>query len=106
MDKSLIRPQRRRQVPKQFSWVDQRLAREHYFERCPPDAWALYLFLLTVADAQGRGQTRKRGQIPRILADGEEEPVHAGESANGVPGNEESHGDKEFGRPARSPTSG
>lgn len=51
--KRLIRPERRRRIPKQFSWVDQRLVREGYIERCDPDACALYLFLLTVADAQG-----------------------------------------------------
>ena len=42
-----------RQVPKQFSWVDQRLVREHYIDRLSHPACALYLFLLTVADAQG-----------------------------------------------------
>jgi hypothetical protein len=40
-------------VPKQFSWVDQRLVREHYIDRLSHPACALYLFLLTVADAQG-----------------------------------------------------
>ena len=53
MTLALLCPQRRRQLPSQFSWVDQRLVRHHYFERAPGDAWALYLFLLTVADAQG-----------------------------------------------------
>ena len=42
-----------RQIPPQFSWIDHRLVREHYFERCSCDALALYLFLLTVADARG-----------------------------------------------------
>jgi hypothetical protein len=42
-----------RQVPKQFSWVDQRLVREHYIDALSHAACALYLFLLTVADAQG-----------------------------------------------------
>jgi hypothetical protein len=42
-----------RQVPKQFSWVDQRLVREHYIDRLSHAACALYLFLVTVADAQG-----------------------------------------------------
>ena len=49
----LPNPSRLRQIPPQFSWIDQRLAREHYFERCSCDALALYLFLLTVADARG-----------------------------------------------------
>jgi hypothetical protein len=42
-----------RQVPAQFSWVDQRLVRERYIDRLSPEACALYLFLVTVADAQG-----------------------------------------------------
>ena len=42
-----------RQVPSQFSWVDQRLVREHYIDHLSSEACALYLFLVTVADAQG-----------------------------------------------------
>ena len=42
-----------RQVPQQFSWVDQRLVRERYIDQLSPQACALYLFLVTVADAQG-----------------------------------------------------
>jgi len=49
----LPNPGRLRQIPPQFSWIDQRLVRERYFERCSCDALALYLFLLTVADARG-----------------------------------------------------
>jgi len=40
-------------VPRQFSWVDQRLVRERYIDELSHEACALYLFLLTVADAQG-----------------------------------------------------
>jgi len=46
-------PERLRQIPAQFSWVDHRLVRERYIERCDPPAMALYLFLVTVAEAQG-----------------------------------------------------
>jgi hypothetical protein len=42
-----------RKVPRQFSWVDQRLVRERYIDQLSHEACALYLFLLTVADAQG-----------------------------------------------------
>jgi hypothetical protein len=42
-----------RKVPKQFSWVDQRLVHEGYIDQLTHQACALYLFLLTVADAQG-----------------------------------------------------
>src|SRR5712691_338961 len=44
---------RLRKVPQQFSWVDQRLVRERYIDQLSPEACALYLFLVTVADAQG-----------------------------------------------------
>jgi len=48
-----IYPQRIRQIPSQFSWVDHRLVRDHYIDQCSHRAAALYLFLITVADAQG-----------------------------------------------------
>jgi hypothetical protein len=51
--KRVLCPERVRQLPPQFSWVDHRLVRERYLERCDPPAAALYLFLVTVADAQG-----------------------------------------------------
>jgi len=51
--KKLLRPDRPRQIPSQFSWVDHRLIREHRLRDCDLTAWALYLFLVTVADAQG-----------------------------------------------------
>jgi len=51
--KSLIRPDRVRRVPRQFNWVDGRLVRDGYLERCSHPAAALYLFLLTVGDSQG-----------------------------------------------------
>ena len=53
MDKQLICVSKLRKVPKQFSWVDQRLVRDHYIDQLSPQACALYLFLVTVADAQG-----------------------------------------------------
>lgn len=48
-----IHPGRVRQVPKQFSWVDGRLVRDRYLDKCSHPAAALYLFLITVSDAQG-----------------------------------------------------
>lgn len=42
-----------RKVPKQFSWVDQRLVRERSLDQLSHEAWTLSLFLVTVADAQG-----------------------------------------------------
>jgi hypothetical protein len=51
--KRVLRPERLRQVPAQFSWIDQRLVREGYVARCDTHALALYLFVVTVADSQG-----------------------------------------------------
>jgi len=51
--KRVLRPERLRRIPAQFSWIDQRLVRERYVEGCDVHALALYLFLLTVGDAQG-----------------------------------------------------
>jgi hypothetical protein len=44
--KRVLNPDRLRQVPEHFSWLDHRLVREHYIERAEVGAWALYLFLL------------------------------------------------------------
>ena len=51
--KRVLCPERLRQIPAQFSWVDHRLVRDRYIERCDPPALALYLFLVTVGDEQG-----------------------------------------------------
>jgi len=51
--KKLLRPERLRQVPEQFSWVDQALVQQHFIDRCEARSAALYLFLVTVSDAQG-----------------------------------------------------
>ena len=53
MNKKILRPDRLRQVPAQFSWVDQRLVRDNFLRHADPAAWSLYLVLVTVADAQG-----------------------------------------------------
>ena len=53
MDKRLISSAKLRRVPQQFSWVDQRLVRERHIDQLSHAACALYLFLVTVADAQG-----------------------------------------------------
>ena len=52
--KRLLCPKRLRRVPHHFSWVDQRLVRDGHIARCGgPPSLALYLLLITVADAQG-----------------------------------------------------
>lgn len=51
--KPILCPQRLRHVPRQFSWIDQRLVRDRHIRGRTPQALALYLFLCTVADSQG-----------------------------------------------------
>ena len=51
--KRVLNPERLRQVPEHFSWLDHRLVREHTIEKADVCAWALYLFLVTAADAHG-----------------------------------------------------
>jgi len=48
-----ILPKRRRRIPQQFSWVDHRLVRDGHISGRSAEALALYLFLVTVADADG-----------------------------------------------------
>jgi hypothetical protein len=53
-DSKTIAPSGRlREVPPSFTWVDHRLVREGYIERCDCTALALYLFLVAVSDVQG-----------------------------------------------------
>ena len=52
-NKPLPCPARLRLVPRQFSWIDQRLVRDRHIQGRSCRALALYLFLCTVADAQG-----------------------------------------------------
>ena len=51
--KRILCPERLRRIPKAFSWVDHRLVRDRHISRCSHEALALYLFLITVADAEG-----------------------------------------------------
>lgn len=51
--KRILCPERLRRIPGQFSWIDQRLVRDRYLQRCDHAALALYLVLVTVADAEG-----------------------------------------------------
>ena len=53
MTKLPILKHRIRKVPKQFSWIDHRLVRDRHIEKFTHPAAALYLFLVTVGDADG-----------------------------------------------------
>ena len=66
LSRPLPNPKRLRQVPPQFSWIDHRLVRDGYFEQCSCDALALYLFLLTVADARGLSYYSQPGLMKQL----------------------------------------
>ena len=53
MKKRVLNPERLRKVPAQFSWIDHRLVRDEHIQRVSTEALALYLLLVTVADAEG-----------------------------------------------------
>ena len=68
----MLRPERLRQVPEQFSWVDQALVQRHFIDRCCARAAALYLFLVTVADAQGLSYYSESTLTTRLHLSGEQ----------------------------------
>ena len=70
MKKRVLNPERLRKVPPQFSWIDHRLVQENYFVRCDHSAWALYLFLTSVADAQGLSYCSDASLMRRLAMDG------------------------------------
>ncbi len=70
ISKSPIQPDRIRKVPKQFSWIDHRLVREGHIERCSHCAATLYLFLVTVGDAQGMSYYGDTSLMGRLCMDG------------------------------------
>jgi len=51
--KRVLCRERLRRIPLGFSWVDHRLVRDRHISRCSADALALYLFIVTVGDAEG-----------------------------------------------------
>jgi len=69
MKKRVLNPERLRKVPPQFSWIDHRLVREDYFLRCDHPAWALYLFLTSVADAEGLSYYSDASLMRRLRMD-------------------------------------
>jgi len=82
--KHLLCRDRVRRVPAQFSWLDQRLVRHDHVRRCDCVALALYLVLVTVADAQGLSfySDRRLGALlsvrPERLAVAREQLLRAG----------------------------
>ena len=82
--KRVLCVQRLRHIPTQFSWIDQRLVFQGHLGRLDAHAAALYLFLLTVADAQGLSYwgdarvARLLGVTPVTLARAREDLVRGG----------------------------
>jgi hypothetical protein len=70
--KRVLQPQGLRQVPEQFSWIDQALVQRHLIDRCDARAAALYLFLVTVADAQGLSYYASTSLMQRLRLSTEE----------------------------------
>jgi hypothetical protein len=66
MHKRPLSVARLRTIPHQFSWVDQRLVQERYIDQLRHEACALYLFLVTVADAQGLSFYADRSLCERL----------------------------------------
>jgi len=64
--KHLIRSDRLRVVPPQFSWVDHRLVREGHISKVSCEALALYLFLVTVSDSEGVSFWSDRSLLRRL----------------------------------------
>ena len=67
--KQAIYPERIRCVPARFSWIDQRLVQDHHLERLDVYAAALYLFLVTVANAQGLSWYSEAAIVKRLPID-------------------------------------
>lgn len=64
-----INAHRLRKVPRQFNWVDHRLVRERHIDKCTHPAAALYLFLVTVADAKGLSYYSDASIMARLSMD-------------------------------------
>jgi hypothetical protein len=53
VSKRILCPDRLRRIPQQFSWVDHSLVRNKHICGLSPESLGLYLFLVTVSDADG-----------------------------------------------------
>ncbi len=69
VEKHLICPERIRRIPRQFSRLDHRLVGDRHIDRCSHSAAALYLFLVTVADARGLSYYSDRTVLKRLTMD-------------------------------------
>ena len=62
-------PHRIRRINNQFGWVDHHLVRDRHIEALSHPAAALYLFLITVADARGLSYYSDRSIEKRLAMD-------------------------------------
>jgi hypothetical protein len=69
MTKLPILKHRIRKVPEQFSWIDHRLVRDRHIEKLTHPAAALYLFLVTVGDAEGLSYYGDKSIMQRLSMD-------------------------------------
>ena len=69
IQKHPLRPDRLRQIPDGFSWIDHRLVRQDYIQRCDCESLALYLFLVSVSDIQGLSYYSDRSICRRLKLD-------------------------------------
>jgi hypothetical protein len=105
--KRLVDATRRRRVPRQFSWIDHRLVQDGHLGRCSHRALALYLFLVTVGDAEGLSYYAERTLCARLnlsaeaLREARSELVRAGLVAYAPPLYQVLDLDPECGRPLR-----
>jgi hypothetical protein len=66
MYKKLITPERLRQIPANFSWIDHRLVRHGHLKHLSCESIAFYLFLVSVGDSQGLSYYSNNG-ISKLL---------------------------------------
>ena len=74
--KRVLVRERVRRIPAQFSWLDHRLVRDRHSGRCDAPECALYLFLVTVGDAQGLSYYSEASIARRLSMD----PVRLGQA--------------------------
>jgi hypothetical protein len=67
--KKPVLPGRIRKVPKSFSWIDHRLVRNGYIERCSHAAGILYLFLVCVGDDKGLSYYSDQSLMKKLSMD-------------------------------------
>lgn len=56
-------------MPRQFSWIDHRLVRDQHLRDLSAEACALYLLLVTVADAEGLSYYGEASLVQRLPLD-------------------------------------